>query len=52
MGKIGRPRKEEAEKVKNHIISVDYADYLIIKSYCVRNKTSIKSLISELIKDL
>lgn len=52
MGKIGRPKKDAADKVKNHIISVDYADYLIIKSYCVRNKINIKSLISELIKDL
>lgn len=52
MAKIGRPKKDVSEKVKNHIIAVDYADYLAIKSYCVRNKINIKSLISELVKDL
>ena len=52
MAKIGRPKKDASEKVKNHIIAVDYADYLTIKSYCVRNRINIKALVSELIRDL
>lgn len=47
--KMGRPKKDESEKVRNHIISVGYADYLRIKSYCVKNNIQIKELISNLI---
>lgn len=47
--KMGRPKKEEADKVRNHIISVDYMDYMRIKSYCSKNSIQIKELISSLL---
>lgn len=46
---MGRPKKDEADKVRNHIISVDYFDYLRIKGYCVKNDLQIKELISNLL---
>lgn len=47
--KMGRPKKEEADKVRNHIISVDYMDYMRIKSYCSKNSIQVKELISSLL---
>lgn len=52
MAKLGRPKKSAAEKVKNQIISIDKADYLVIKSYCIRNNLQIKQLISQFVADL
>lgn len=47
--KMGRPKKEESDKVRNHIISVDYMDYMRIKSYCSKNSIQIKEFISSLL---
>ena len=52
MKKLGRPKKADEDKVKNHIISIDYEDYVKIRDYCSRNNIMIKTLISELIADL
>ena len=52
MKKLGRPKKADEDKVKNHIISIDYEDYTKIRDYCLKNNIMIKTLISELIADL
>ena len=46
MKKLGRPKKADEDKVKNHIISIDYEDYTKIRDYCLKNNVDAPVYVS------
>lgn len=51
-GKVGRPKKDKKDIVKNQLIAVDYSDYLKIKQISIDENQQIKEVFHEMLTRL
>ena len=52
LARMGRPKKDPADKVRNQLIAIDYTDYKKIKVVAENNNTEIKVVVKNLVKTL